>query len=841
MEAINHFDLVGRLKADIETYAVILTKASAFVKQCDSQGALSHITARNELGTKFEALTRELDLLGRRFRTNRLVDLATNQSVNTQTLGRVYDIALEEKLERWLESPPNMKQKQLETQKLRKEGTGLWLLESTKFINWQDNSGTLWIRGPSGAGKSVLSSIVISKLIEDRQLFTELGESPSPPAVTFFYFDFKDKEGQAVESALRRLVLQLSSQSPHLHKALDQQYKLSNGQTLPTFHDLLKVLKELLLQLQRTYIVLDALDECREPDLEPLLNLISTLRSWTRTPVHLLITSQPRTTFKEEFNDVPCIELDSVATQKDIKLFVSSELRVKRSLSPWIAHAEYIGDRIVRKSSGMFRLAACLLVEISRRWLDPNDLDKLLDHLPTDLFGIYNRFLEAIHPDDFVYVEGILRWLICSARRLTLAELADAIAFNFSNPTQYVYNPSRREGNKAAILRWLEGLVVVNHSSRGSWVVLAHASVRDYVLSKGFTEKFGRDLNAGLSHTFIAHTCIAYFLQFSTPECIPLETYPLAKYAAQNWCHHLLRCHDRPMLFPAAMCLLEDGSNQHRALDYVYQNLPFSPTASPLHLCCNKGYIEGVRGVLANGADVNQEIRRGTPLGIALDRGHTDIVRVLLENGANPNAFSKQYGNPLQLASAKGDTEAVDLLLKNGANHFGGALHSACSKGHAEIVRLLLASGADLNTVGGSGNPLQIASSQGHTEVVYLLLESGADINVEGGEYGTVLNAASAGGKTEVVKLLLDHGADINAVVGRYDTALQGASFWGHTETVHLLLERGAAVNPVGGKYLGPLQLASRNGHTEIVEILRAKGAVVTGVAADQSDTSDSE
>lgn len=65
-----------------------------------------------------------------------------------------------------------MTQKQHDTEKLRKEGTGRWFLESDKFIEWQDNPGLLWIEGPckpvswrttvepnlkaAGAGKSVL-------------------------------------------------------------------------------------------------------------------------------------------------------------------------------------------------------------------------------------------------------------------------------------------------------------------------------------------------------------------------------------------------------------------------------------------------------------------------------------------------------------------------------------------------------------------------------------------------------------------------------------------------------------------------------------------------------------
>jgi hypothetical protein len=40
-----------------------------------------------------------------------------------------------------------MKQKQLDTQKLRQDGTGMWLLDGEIFIYWQDNPGVLWIQG----------------------------------------------------------------------------------------------------------------------------------------------------------------------------------------------------------------------------------------------------------------------------------------------------------------------------------------------------------------------------------------------------------------------------------------------------------------------------------------------------------------------------------------------------------------------------------------------------------------------------------------------------------------------------------------------------------------------
>ncbi|KAJ6514666.1 hypothetical protein DFH09DRAFT_1431650 [Mycena vulgaris] len=778
MEATNHVELIGRLRADIETYSVLLARASVFIKQYDNQGVVRHVAARNELGSQMSTLNRELNSFGARFRTNRLVDLAINQNVNTRTLEKVHDIALEGRLEKWLGSP-DMKKKLLSTLQLRKEGTGRWLLESEKFIQWQDNPGSLWIRGPSGVGKTVLSSAVISELVADKLSFTDLTNFRSSPAIAFFYFDFKDKEGQAMDSALRRIILQLSAQSPNSYRILEERYiSNSKGQTLPTYQELQKILEELLLELGRTYIVLDALDECQEADQRQLVEFVSTLQKWNQTPLHLLLTSQPRRIFTEWLASVPCIDIESDITEKDIRLFVDSELQM---LESWASRA---ADRVVSKSNGMFRLAACLILEVSHcLWED--ELYKTLDNLPNDLFGIYDRFLKGIRPEHLVHAKAVLRWLLCSREQLTLDQLADAIAFDFSDPAQFIYKPNRREGNRVRIPKWFEGLVTFT----GRFVGLAHASVQDYLLSRQFTDKFGSDLSATLSHTFIAQTCITYLLYFShhSLDNNTLPSYPLAVYAADYWCHHLLHCHDRTTLIGGTLRLLEDGSQQYAAFIRLWKINHHLP-ASPLHLCCQQGYIEGVRGLLAD-SDINLQSEIGNPLQVTSLYGGTEIVRLLLENGADVNAKGGVHGGALRVASRLGPIGTVHLLLEYGADvnaMEGGALQAAAECGQTEIVRLLLDHGAETNPRGSYGRALQFASWHGHPEIVCLLLQSGADVNAMD---GTALEAASQHGRTEIVRLLLESDADVNANDGR---ALKAAACNYHTEIVDLLLEHGA-------------------------------------------------
>ncbi|KAJ6599684.1 ankyrin repeat-containing domain protein [Mycena vulgaris] len=813
MEATNHVDLIGRLRVDMEAYAGLLKRTSAFIEEYDNQSAAIRFAARTQLATKLTALSQELEVFGARFRTNRLIDLALHERTNAAILENVHQMALEEKLEKWLKAP-DMKIKQLETQRLRREGTGLWLLDGARFIEWQDHPGCLWIMGPSGAGKSVLSSAVISKLVAEKQPF---GLEQTPP-VAFFYFDFKDKEGQAVESALRRIVLQLSAQSPNPYKVLDKQYMVSKGQTLPTYQDLQAVLETLLLELGRAYIVLDALDECKITDQRQLFDFISVLRGWTATPLHLLITSQPRQIFTEQFEGVPCIELDAGVTEHDLRLFVSNEMCIS---DIWAPHAEEVTERVVRKSSGMFRLAACLLVELFRCPYQ-DELEETLDNLPDDLFGIYDRFLQAIRPKDFIYVEAVLRWLLFSGAPFSLDMLADAISFDFSNSEEFIYKPSRRVDNAGAILKWLEGLVVVNPTHyRGPCIVLAHASVQDYVRSARFTKNFGPDLSESLSHTFIARTCINYI-----PHIFD-SLNPLGLYASRHWCYHVLRCHDRGVLFSAAMCLLGNGTEPHPTW--------LNGWSSPLEFCCREGYIEGVHGLLAAGADVNAD--NGEALRAT---SSTDIVRLLLENGADVNTTGVGDRSTLQVASSRGHKDIVCLLLEHGADltatsrQYGSAVHAASLGGHTDIVRLLLEAGANVNTTGGpNGSALQAASGGGHTETMYFLLRNGADVNATGGRNGSALQAASRLGHINAVHLLLGYGANVNTLGGEDGSPLQAACKWGRTEIVGLLLEHGANVNATGRTHGSALQAASAEGHIEVVRLLLEHSADVNATGGE--------
>ncbi|KAJ7047052.1 hypothetical protein C8F04DRAFT_1308792 [Mycena alexandri] len=772
-------ELIQRLKADLQKYATLIEKASGLVLKYDDHRKIVRWAAHKQLGGEVDKLNQELNSFGARLRTNRLVDLALNQDIITRTLDEVHcmtaavhHITVNEELEKWLLSPPDMRPKQHDTEALRMEGTGLWLFEDAKFIEWEDNPGILWIEAPSGAGKSVLASTVIKHLFDGQEGISEL--QPPPPPVAFFYFDFRYQDRQSLEIALRRLILQLSAYSSQPFELISNHYKLSKGQKLPSYDDLVKILGQLLHQLGHTYLVLDALDECDDNYFPKLIKLVSALHTWAaETPVHVFITSQPRQIFTDAFTDMACIPLEYNTTQEDIRFFIHNELWSNPKLKVWRAQVDDIVDRVAKKSNGMFRLAACLLIELSHCDY-PDELEETLQNLPDELFSVYDRFIQK-NKKKWLYMEAILCWIMFSKQQVTLMQLADAISFDFSDPVQFKYIPDRWDSNAEAIFNWLEGLVIRSETwDHKPTITLAHASVQDYLLSG---PKLGSNPSEGHSHMFIARTCLSYLLYFSKHRFTNTiysqwSHYPLAQYAATQWPYHLSRSHAPHLLSELVTCLLQEGSEQYKTFrDLLEQFSGLNSPDSPLHLYCRTGYFEGVQILLNNGADPNvfeNALSQNHALGIASYYGKMKIVALLLEKGVDVNLPSPRYGSALGSAAFGNEVEIVHFLLKKGADvnlpggWFGSPLGAASRPGNVEIARLLLDKGANINLPGGNyGSPLGAASISGNVETIHFLLENGADIKTHG---SSALKAARGNfwdkkKKREVIALLKDKGA----------------------------------------------------------------------------------
>ncbi|KAF7354198.1 Serine/threonine-protein phosphatase 6 regulatory ankyrin repeat subunit C-like protein [Mycena venus] len=309
-------------------------------------------------------------------------------------------------------------------------------------------------------------------------------------------------------------------------------------------------------------------------------------------------------------------------------------------------------------------------------------------------------------------------------------------------------------GGNSDSFKVLEGLIVIKNDG---WakpsIALAHSSVKDYILSLHFQREFGAsiDLTKDVSHRFIAQTCVRYLLLFSDANHSmtkdTLSDYPISLYAAKYWLHHLQCCdkRDQKALFPSTMHLLQDGSSQYAAL-YQLQTQLWGEPISPLCMCSEMGYTEGVRSLLTDhNKSVNQAIKNGrTLLHLASEEGHLEVVQLLIEHNASIDQATEDGKTPLLLASEQGHLNIVQLLIEhntsvNQADQDGRtALHLASKGGHLNIVQLLIKHNASVDQGDKVGlTALHFALLHDHLDIANLLIKHNTSINQlnEDGKY----------------------------------------------------------------------------------------------------------
>ena len=156
--------------------------------------------------------------------------------------------------------------------------------------------------------------------------------------IAYYYFDFSDTLKQSSDSLVRSLITQLSSQSSSCPEALKSLYSVNlNGQRQPTTEDLMVTLKCIVGSFQHVYVIIDALDECR--DRQQLLPLIKEIIEWKLGNLHMLATSRQERDIEVCVGPLVSaqINLHSVQVNADIHTHLRERLQNDSKLKKWPA------------------------------------------------------------------------------------------------------------------------------------------------------------------------------------------------------------------------------------------------------------------------------------------------------------------------------------------------------------------------------------------------------------------------------------------------------------------------------------------------------------------------
>lgn len=216
-----------------------------------------------------------------------------------------------------------------------------------------DPNSLLWLHGIPGAGKTVLCSTAIERVL--------LSHSPTTQksiGIAYFYFDFKYQDQQVCDVMVRSLIAQLSLQSLEAFKPVDVLYSAcGSGISQPLLPMTLKALKDTVESFMDVFILIDALDECKE--LAELLTNVEDMVKSKITSLYMLVTSRREKEIEDSMStlldDEHKICIQSTLIKDDIRAYVRGRVCNDRKLKKWQKpgiQAE-IEEVLVEKADGM--------------------------------------------------------------------------------------------------------------------------------------------------------------------------------------------------------------------------------------------------------------------------------------------------------------------------------------------------------------------------------------------------------------------------------------------------------------------------------------------------------
>ncbi|KAH6880741.1 ankyrin repeat-containing domain protein [Thelonectria olida] len=722
-----------------------------------------------------------------------------------------------------------------------------WLLQTEEFRMWHardelaSHRGVLWIKGKPGAGKSTLMKHIYSHCLQNLE---------EDRLVATYFFNARGEDLEKTPLGMfRSLLHQLLSNDHAMYERFVPLFR--ENQKYGTWEWREAELREFLLSeiegcQSKLLFLIDALDECSDPEVEKVVSFLELL---TAKAVHAGVTLDiclssrhyPNVSMDRSLElDVDC----SDEHDEDIQLYIQDKLK-KRNLD--------MEAKLFEKAQGVF-MWAVLVTAMLNRAFDRGQveaMEEIVDQVPSGIEEVFQALLKDVSTETIL----MLQWLLFTRRPLRPEELYFAVMARTAKHRLRAWDEQEVtvDDIRRRIIDSSRGLIEIRQNLEH--VQFIHLSVHEFLLRQQRLHRLSPELESnpiGISHSILKDGCMSYLMAKALrvpnnkSEATDIRwSHPFLDYAATYVLEHSEEAQTRGIEqreFLAALLDKEGPFERLRAFHECSSTVPgegCTTGATILHMASFHGHKGLAKALLETGAEVDALGGvYGTALQAALAGGNDEIVGLLLKSNANVNAQGGVYGNALQAASAHGHHKTVKLLLESGARvnaqggRHGTATKAALRGGYAAIVAMLVGAGADIHSQGGRyGSLLQEAAEYGYKGIVAVLLEKGANVNARGGEFDTALQAASRHGRLDIVRVLLEEGADIHARGGIYGDALQAASESGSGSVVGVLLEHGADVNAQGGIYGNALQAAVENGNTEGVRQL-IKYGVDLGAAA---------
>ena len=217
----------------------------------------------------------------------------------------------------------------------RQEGIGTWLLGTSEFQKWRTGSPTtLWCLGNQGAGKTMLTSFIIESL---KHLKFQ------HEAMAFLYCDYRQAEKQTPSYVLGSVVHQLALQQEISVDRLAGHVQWNTQRDdQPSLEEIGKLLRLVVKGLSRTYLIVDAIDECSTETRDTLLRELQKVEP----KFHLLVTTRQR---DRHYDSKSHFALNINAREEDIAKYIEARLKNSIGFELNLTHDQALQEEIVKR------------------------------------------------------------------------------------------------------------------------------------------------------------------------------------------------------------------------------------------------------------------------------------------------------------------------------------------------------------------------------------------------------------------------------------------------------------------------------------------------------------
>lgn len=168
------------------------------------------------------------------------------------------------------------------------------------------------------------------------------------------YCQYQLRDQQSLNVLLSSILRQLAQTIARLPKPLSELFtKYDSRDGRPTTSELQEVLVDIINHSQRSYVVIDALDECDDGIRDELLDALFDMQSRVMGKLCILATARPLAEIVDHFEHAPKLEVR--ARDEDVALYIQgrfSAMKCKKARTNVDLCAE-IQDTIVRCVDGM--------------------------------------------------------------------------------------------------------------------------------------------------------------------------------------------------------------------------------------------------------------------------------------------------------------------------------------------------------------------------------------------------------------------------------------------------------------------------------------------------------